>query len=494
MVGNIVTTLPAANRTATYSGSGDLATMIRVFDALDDQQYRPGNPHPGELQGSQLAWGTSYTLQSYMSMYHATGEQRYLGRLLEVAEIMFENRPAITDHTGKRSGGWAIGDRYGMREAVLKSPSGATVMTLRGKIYSLYVHQYSDLKVRLDMVSDTNQRMSATGSLNPGDPDYLPLHLAKTAFGGTDLIRAYDARSNRRAERITAGREMELTEIHRTYAVHAGMLCAPILEMAWRVRVQDRSRSQWGLYRRVDGVAKKALAAVDYSLWELRDLPGNSQAMGLWTTSDDVVSFPDVFLPHNMSSVYAHALFMAQRYTGNTKKYGTPASKLIRGMVNDINAMTNANGAAWPYWPTFSDAYKGRSNGDPRGWKPFIHPRTVTDDPSHAAICLAPLVTAYQMRSGNATHALLTNIARGFNRRMAISGTALRPRFDAGGRYAESGMRHMTRWARVAPFDHSGQLLKTMVQIMGRYPASPESAASMLGLADTIRATRFPRS
>jgi len=102
-----------------------------AFDAMDGLH---GNRYVyTDNWAGDLAWGASYVMEAYVTMYEATGETKYLDRLVYLADAVLAHRDSIlgtTDYLGRSLPGWTAGAHYSIGEIELLDAGGHPILYL----------------------------------------------------------------------------------------------------------------------------------------------------------------------------------------------------------------------------------------------------------------------------------------------------------------------------------------------------------------------------
>lgn len=108
-----------------------------LFDQIDRHVTGEGGAKVG--LGGDLAWGESYVMLSYLEMYEATKDTRYLEKLVEHADQVLKQRDdqrGFRDYSGRSRPAWSVSDKYTVAELVLKGRGGADVLRFRSTRYA----------------------------------------------------------------------------------------------------------------------------------------------------------------------------------------------------------------------------------------------------------------------------------------------------------------------------------------------------------------------
>ncbi len=118
----------AAGFAAATSGNFGTPAAFDAMDAMNANMYAYDDNWAGNL-----AWGASYVMESYVDMYEATKNTKYLDRLVYLADAVLSHRDSergTTDYLGRSLPGWTAGAHYSIGEIELLDADGLPTLYL----------------------------------------------------------------------------------------------------------------------------------------------------------------------------------------------------------------------------------------------------------------------------------------------------------------------------------------------------------------------------
>lgn len=316
--------------------------------------------------GGYIAWNNGYILKSYMTMYHAFGDLKYLHDLVGDFNSILNYRDSergVTDYLGRSLPTWRTGYGNATGTVDVVDASNKKLFTLRIGLYgSTTTHGTAVVKAGsaagLFTITSTNhngtsQDVYADLSLDAGSPNYVVtrLHNANPSVTKTTAV-------DLRTPGVTYGQPSFKTYNYKsewlTVPIDLGMILTPIADFVATVYSTPALQARFGA---------KADEYLDAVLGALTALDGRWQQNSAgeeWYQSDPngVTALSGADLPHNqnlaMASVYIH-LFKA---TGNTA-YSDRAGRLLTRFRNALNHEAARDLYTWTYFDEDGLGYTG---------------------------------------------------------------------------------------------------------------------------------------
>jgi hypothetical protein len=355
-----------------------------TFDALD-RSYRNGrgNSLANNDQGA-LAWGESYFLQSYLLMYDATGNRRYLEKFVAHADRVLARRDSargVTDYRGLSLPAWRTANPYTVGSVVLAEAGGGPLLELRS---ALPVASRSSVTVgpgtsagtfRLDLANSAivNQQTSPCGPLRPapaatfdnltmrrGDPSYA-VDVVNAGFAGTTMLAtAREARPDPAVDAAPALGTFAFRSLPYVHPVHTGQITFPLARFARLVR----ERPELAAVPRYAAAAGRYLTTAEQAVavhdpdWRITADGQGSYAF----PKGAPVRFDGADAPLNQSLAMGRTLLELALVTGRPD-YAAKAVALARSFQGDL--ARDARGSfVWTYSWRRSAVFQGWTVAD----------------------------------------------------------------------------------------------------------------------------------
>lgn len=371
------------------------------YDWAEQYFYENGNASPDRLneQGGLLAWGQSHVLRSYMMMYSAFGDSRYLDRLVRNADRILANRNharGVSDYSGIPNPLWRSWHPYTAGGADLRTDGLVPIVRIR--CASRYVN---DVKVTVSngstpdtftLVVDHPRITVETFSdlcMDPDAENYVVRRLFNAAPTRTN-ITAVDLRTTPYAgDKPRTGR-FALRSYYYDMAVDSGMICAAIAEFVATVRSTPALHATYGhkALEYLDAV-ESAVAVFD-NQWRQ-----NSRGEGWYVAPRGApILFDGSELPHNQYLVLAITQLHLFRATGR-RMYRDRSRRMFTTFKNDLVKVGDRY--SWTYWWTKGTMGRGYTQADDiSDYTPAQGPVRTIEDVSHGAIQVWAAVEAHR--------------------------------------------------------------------------------------------------
>ncbi|GLY70632.1 hypothetical protein [Amycolatopsis taiwanensis] len=440
---------------------------------------------PNEIGGA-LAWGQSYILRSYLAMYQAFGDTRYLDLLCRNTDAILGNRDSVrgvTDWRGESRPAWRGWQPYTAGQVDVPGANGTPVLRLRtsqtyaNTVVAEVVPESADRFTVI--VTDTRVNVSNTFTkltMDATSPDYVVKRILDANPTSTRAT-AVDLRPDN-APAVPRAGTYTMASAYVVFSVHTGMVTAPIAEFCRLVRENPILNARYGA--KAARYLQAARAAVDCHDGEWRQ---NDQGEGfyIWPKGTPL-AFDGCEMPHNQFLALATTQLHLAALTGHPA-YRDRAVRMLTTFRNDL--MVQGNSYVWHYWWTKGRVYNGyRQVDDVSEWTPaYPSGARQMEDGSHGAVDVEAMLVA--QRAG-----LVFGDAD--IRRMAATYTDNLMHHDADGTphvwsYVNgSGVlgsqdQQAPRWVNLAPWD--GRIFTHARDIFNRQQPEPIFGSALLGTA-----------
>ena len=313
----------------------DRAALAERIEAAFQSQAKH-NRHLSSDSGV-LAWGESPLLETCVWMHRATGDRKWLDRLVEHADAIFSS----TSVGGDKCAAWQT-RRYSIAYAGAgaqpTNKSRARLLPASQEIWDVDMvakvtgHEYRlwfPRPGRIVAHDRDTQRLLGSSDIEPGQKVALvpgvPLELEGQAQAG-DLFFVT----------TTAPRPLD-------YVVHDGMILNPIASFISTV-LHDPALADYepAARRYLDIIEGRLVHKWDTRWEELKEGGGVYLA-----TDSSTQRFPGCTLPHNQYLAFARALLALHRATGNAW-YRERAEKMARFFKSNLRLVNDHY--EWNYW------------------------------------------------------------------------------------------------------------------------------------------------
>jgi hypothetical protein len=440
---------------------------------------------PNENRGS-LAWGQSYILRSYLAMYQAFHDTRYLDLLCRNVDAILDIRDSargVTDWRGESLPAWRAWHPYTAGQVDIPGASDAPMLGLRT------AQPFADDSIA-EVVPESGDRFTVTvrhTTYNTSDtftnltmdatsPDFVVRRIHDANPTATRAT-AVDLRPDNAPAMPRAGTYSMASE-YVTFSVHTGMITAPIAEFCRVVRGNPGLKGRYGAKAaRYLRAVRDAVAVHDHE-WRQND---QGEGWYVWEKGTPLAC-DGCEMPHNQFLALATTQVHLAALTEDTP-YRERAVRMLTTFRNDLRVQGNSY--VWSYWWSKGHVYNGYTQADDVSeWTP-AQPSGARqlEDGSHGAVDVEAVLAGY--RSGLVFGE--TDV-----RRMAATYT------DGLMHYDESGNAHVwyridgtgsfgsqdlqaPRWANLAPWDD--RIFTHAREIFNREQPEPNSGSYLLGTA-----------
>lgn len=358
---------------ATGGGKGAFDTRP-AYDQLMQAQGQKSLRGPDT---GYLAWGESYVMASFVTMYEATDDTAYLDRLVQHADSVLARRDSVVgtkDYRGRSLPGWSAGEHYSIGELRLIDATGAPTLYLRSALTG-YNHQ---------------TEVTVTEGTEPGT---FTLHVRNAKYRREDtfenLTMDRDAanyaipriRASRLAQPYSAMR-LHVEDLGSTatgvkrhpvpvsttmnpsrflWPVHQGMIFEPMLSFARTVLTQDRLRGNEAYRTKAEtyiAAAEKLFCILEEG-WRENDAGEGwyevEKGAPVWMDGCDE--------PHNHFLALGAAMLHLAAATGDGF-WRDRVEKMAHTIRNDMRHVPDGDLYVWPYWWSKGKAYNGWTRED----------------------------------------------------------------------------------------------------------------------------------
>ncbi|GAB3447390.1 hypothetical protein [Actinophytocola sediminis] len=351
---------------------------------------------PNEVRGA-LAWGQSYVLRSYLAMYRAFGDTRYLDLLCRNTDAILLTRDSergVRDWRGDSLPAWRGWYPYTAGQADVPGATGVPVLGLRTSqtfaddVVAEVVAESADrftvvvTDTRVDRADTfTNLTMDATS------PDYA---VRRILDANPTLTRAsaVDLRPDNAPATPRPG-TYPMASAHVVFSVHTGMITAPIAEFCRIVREDPRLKPRYGAKAARYLTAVRAAVACHNREWRQND---DGEGWYVWEKGTPL-AFDGCEMPHNQFLALATTQLHLSTLTGH-RSYRDRAVRMLTTFRNDL-AVKDAS-YVWRYWWTKGHVYRGYRQADEvSAWTPaYPNGAKQMEDGSHGAVDVEAMLAA----------------------------------------------------------------------------------------------------
>lgn len=440
---------------------------------------------PNEINGS-LAWGQSYILRSYLAMYQAFGDTRYLDLLCRNADAMLGTRDSVrgvTDWRGKSLPAWRGWQPYTAGRVDVPGANGTPVLQLRtsqtyaNTVVADVVPESAD---RFTVtITDTRLNVSNTFTnltMDTTSPDYVVKRIFD-ANPTTTKATAVDLRTDNAPAMPQAG-TYTMASAYVIFSVHTGMITAPIAEFCRLVRDNPTLHARYGAKSAEYLRATRDAVGCHDGEWRQND---QGEGWYIWEKGTPL-AFDGCEMPCNQFLALATTQLHLAALTGYPA-YRDRAVRMLTTYRNDLTV--KGNSYVWRYWWTKGRVYNGyRQADDVSEWTPaYPNGARQIEDASHGAVDVEAMLVA--QRSG-----LVFGDAD--IQRMAATYTDNLMAYDADGTpHIWSGVdgtgtlgsqdAQAPRWVNLAPWDE--RIFTHARDIFNRQQPEPLFGSALLGTA-----------
>lgn len=376
---------------------GNFGTQ-QTFDALDIMHKDAHKYKTNEAGG--LAWAESYIMMSYVAMYEATSDTKYLDKLISHADAVMRNRDSergVLDYRGLSLPGWTASTEYSIGEIELLDD--AQTPTLYLSVASTGSNNMTRVTVtpaenpnyfNLTIENATNKYKETFSNItmNPSDARYAVKVIGASKLSdpwGAVRLKVRDLNSDVADERrnpVAVSKFMNTPAY--LWPVHQGMITYPMMAFARFVHESPtlqanpvyKAKADWYVQE-----VEKLMLLLD------ADWRENEQGEGWYAVEQGAPVWMDgVDEPFNHFLAVGRTMVHLAAVTGNPLWHDR-VEKMARVFKNDL---VLKNGAyTWQYWWSKGYGSKGWSPKDQVSLNtPALQGRTVAEDISHGAIDL----------------------------------------------------------------------------------------------------------
>ncbi len=404
----------------------------------------------------QYAWGESYLMLAYVTMYEASDDTRYLDEFVEHANAVVDRTDEarrVRDYRGKSLPAWRCGGIYTIGALNLKGRGGRPVI----KVLGTYWH--SNSATTISVFRGSTWRTFGIMVRNPSGRDEVyrnlsvdarsPNYFARRVNGVSSFIRLRGLVRGARGgfDNPSSLRSTHLVPLNYIFGAHTGLIAYPLARFARIVEVQPGLKARYGTEAGRYLVAARRALAVHEDEWT------DARSYGYYKFRRGAPVWADgVELPFNQNLAMGRLILELYRAT-REQAYKVRAAKLAA--LFKRNLALDQNGAfLWNYW-------WGRGV---RGWVPKNSPSLYTlsfaggarsEDLPHAALDVdfvheaaaeatgMPFSQANLVTFANTFHANMTGSSGKLS--LYVNGNGVVPSSELGGSGGWLGLSHRSR-------------------------------------------------
>lgn len=460
----VAATIPLADRTVVRRspepGRRDYthrATYDWAHQTFKDRQ-RTQSPSQANDSG-ELAWGEAYVMQSYLTMYRATGDVRYLDLCAEAVDRIVglrDRERGVTDYRARSGPVWSASGRYTTSWADLVDPNGRSLVRVRSALSddrALRIHVQAKAGRRFDLAvssPDSVEEKHAGLSLDAADPRYIIGALIKRSPTPT-LLTAIDLRVARTAQVVRTS-TTTMRRFRYAFAVHTGMIAAQLLDF------RREATQQAALVKRYQDIADRSLEVAQEAVHshdpDWRTAEAQPVLGGYLFPHGAPVANDGTHLPHNHNLAMAQAQAQLFVQTG-ASEYRERLQTILRTFEFD---MSPGPVPTWPYYWSRSHAYEGYGPADYiSSYTPRQSGYRAREDTSHGALDIEAITTCHRLGLSQ-DRARMERLATTFMMRVARrSGDGALTTADSLDPAARLGTHDLAapRWIGLSPWNRS---------------------------------------
>ncbi|MBO1767482.1 hypothetical protein [Allobranchiibius sp. GilTou38] len=383
-------------------------TAIDVFDNAwaAVRKAHPDSAYPGPNSGPQvLPWETSYILQALQTMVRVTGERRYADDFVRISRRVLSLRDQELGHVafdGQSGPVWSVADRYTVLQATLNDNGGAPCLLVSSAAPGVAQPQRLRVEPNADGHFDLYVFDARNGQLldrvkglstHRGDPAYAPMRLR--ALSPTSAwLTCRDMRGSSTDSVQLAAAEHTMAPARVSFAVHTGMIAAPLMEFATTVSQNAKLRSYTS---DAEAYRSAASAAWAHHRAQIKNVDGYTCMVMPRGTPARVDGTP---LPHNQSLAYARLGSGVGRSYGDAT-ISSVSAELFKTVISDMRPVPGEEGVIWPYYWSKSSCYSGfSSDSNVSEFTPSMPATKAAEDTQHGAIDVMALVAGRANNAG----------------------------------------------------------------------------------------------
>lgn len=382
-------TLTPTQRPTDYASRSAFDWAEQVFL---EAHSTTNNEHGG------FAWGTSYLIQSYLTMAETTGDPTYTDRALAQIEEVLTQRDSVQgqpDYLGRRLPAWGASSPYTAQAALIMEDGNRPALLIqssatRASGLTLSCHPASQPDEFDIQLMDANRTISANYpalNLDPASPGYA-VRVLQRHYSSTSPFVATDLRppASRLGSSVRA-QTSEFASQRYVFAAHTGMITAAIARFARAAKLIDPRLRRYG--SRPESILDSALQAIECHEADWQQT--NSTAGAYSFPKEAPVPGDGTPLPHNQNLAMARAL-MAVTDSRAIPEYRRRCGNILQVFRDD---WSDSSAPTWPYFWSQSPSYKGYSVASGISHlTPASPPNRAFEDTSHATIDVAAAVEA----------------------------------------------------------------------------------------------------
>jgi len=424
----------------------------------------PRDPWLKTRDGSALAWGEAANIHAILDLYDATGDHRYLQKVVRRGDQMLshrDDRRGFKDWSGKAHKAWSMAMKYTVAEGFLTDASGRRVIRLRSTPYA-----YNDqTKVEVTTSEGRFSLHVANGfwkrdetfsdlSIDPESPRYFERivnnpRTKPSCTPGKCTERSELLSATPLAERIGVPKSQSLTlePIPLAYCGYVGIIYHPLLRFAEMVRA-DASLKEFA------PAAQRFTHAADESYEEFRDHwrsgPGEDEGYYICCKRGGPFVYDNIGEPFNYLGAHVSSEIALYRLTGkliykdHVRRMANLFKHRLKLMPGDLYV--------WNYW--YEPITTGWTREDDVSDNlPELAARVAVEDVSHATLDIQLVLNA--ARAGIVfDHTDLRRFANTFLQNVFLpDGSGFNGRVDGTGRDSRYAKAGVTGWLPLAEVD-----------------------------------------
>lgn len=381
-------------RKTDYANLMEFDRLDALFPAFQSStRYQPSSL---ETERGSHAWGSSLMLRSYLLVYNATGDERYIRKsigLIEQVLLAVDSMNATIDYTGKSSPAWSSGSPYTTRSVTLPLGGLGNEIHIRAKSAS-YIQVFGHASnFSLKFLDEKFQVVAEFSDLS--------LQINSSNFVKT-IVNSYGWRQPLPAITFSGTVDKECSVPNGTFplienfyiaAIETSQICTSILEFCLIVMNNPGLSKFRSTVDRYAAAVSAALACHD---GEYRPV---GRRHGYVIPSGAPYDFEGTDAPLNHSMSMARCfLQLFKLYSEN--KFLERSTEILRLFRDSITIKDTSFGESyvWPYFAKDGINYRGYTyDDDISSWRTSRIPNQRTEDMSHAVISVETVLLASEM-------------------------------------------------------------------------------------------------
>lgn len=369
--------------------------------------FRENSSAGGDVnnEAGTLVWQSAYALRSYLPMYRATSDTKYLDLLIHYSDQVLDQRDSVrgvTEYRGQSLPSWRSGDPYTVATAAVSNGAEDPILEIR----SAAGNAAATIATIADTDSDTFS-LTVTNSVSGVTEtfDDLTMDPQSSRYAVTVLLNLSPTKNKVTLKDLRpagatdreppAPTSVMLESLYDISACSTGHITMAMAEFAATVAADVRLNARYGAVRRRYAEAVADALAIHDGEWHEEGVGSRATA---WYSLRKGSPWPydGVKLPHNQYLVMA-ASFLHLGAATNEPEFNERGRKMLRGFRNDLSSGTGP--VWWTYHRRDSQLYTGYTVADDVSeYVPAYGRATQIEDISHGELDLTAAITGYRYR------------------------------------------------------------------------------------------------